>query len=43
MLYLQKIISHGPKFSEPQHNNWNHNLKLVVNSVEEYGRTKAKG
>jgi hypothetical protein len=31
----QKIISHGPKFSNPQHINWNHNFKLINDSVEE--------
>jgi hypothetical protein len=31
----QKIIPHGPKFSNPQHINWNHNFKLINDSVEE--------
>ena len=31
----QKIISHGPKFSDPQHINWNHNFKFKIDSVEE--------
>jgi hypothetical protein len=32
------VISHGPKFREPQHINWKHNFKLIMDAVEEYAR-----
>ena len=35
---LRKVISHGPKFREPQHINWKHNFKLIMDAVEEYAR-----
>ena len=25
-----KVISHGPKFREPQHINWKHNFKIIL-------------
>jgi hypothetical protein len=27
---LRKMISHGPKFREPQHINWKHNFKIIT-------------
>ena len=39
---LRKVISHGPKFREPQNINWNHNFKIIMDSVEEYARAWAK-
>jgi hypothetical protein len=33
-----KMISHGPKFREPQHINWKHNFKIIMNAVEDYVR-----
>jgi uncharacterized protein (DUF779 family) len=33
---LRKVISHGPKFREPQHINWKHNLKIIMDVVEDY-------
>jgi hypothetical protein len=35
---LQKVISHGPKFREPQHINWKHNFKIIMDAVENYAR-----
>ena len=35
---LRKVISHGPKFREPQHINWKHNFKLIMDAVEDYAR-----
>jgi hypothetical protein len=35
---LRNVISHGPKFREPQHINWKHNFKLIMDAVEEYAR-----
>jgi hypothetical protein len=32
------VISHGPKFREPQHINWKHNFKIIMDAVEDYGR-----
>ena len=39
---LRKVISHGPKFREPQYINWNHNFKIIMDSVEDYARAWAK-
>ena len=39
---LRKIISHGPKFREPQYINWNHNFKIIMDAVEEYARSWIK-
>jgi hypothetical protein len=33
-----KVISHGPKFREPQHINWKHNFKIIMDAVEDYAR-----
>jgi hypothetical protein len=27
------VISHGPKFREPQHINWKHNFKIIMDAV----------
>ena len=35
---LRKVISHGPKFREPQHINWKHNFKIIMHAVEDYAR-----
>ena len=35
---LRKVISHGPKFREPQHINWKHNFKIIMDAVEDYTR-----
>ena len=32
------MISHGHKFREPQHINWKHNFKIIMDSVEDYAR-----
>ena len=32
------MISHGPKFKEPQHINWKHNFKIIMDAVENYAR-----
>ena len=32
------MISHGPKFREPQHINWKHNFKIIMDAVEDYAR-----
>ena len=37
--HIRKIVSHAPKFRQPQHNNGNHNCKIMMDSVEEYART----
>ena len=33
---LRKVIYHGPKFREPQHINWKHNFKIIMDAVEDY-------
>ena len=37
-IILRKVISHGPKFREPQHINWKHNFKIIMDAVEDYAR-----
>jgi hypothetical protein len=32
------VSSHGPKFREPQHINWKHNFKIIMDAVEDYAR-----
>jgi hypothetical protein len=32
------VISHGPKFREPQNINWKHNFKIIMDAVEDYAR-----
>ena len=32
------MISHGPKFREPQHINCKHNFKIIMDAVEDYTR-----
>jgi hypothetical protein len=32
------VISHGPKFREPQHINWKHNFDIIMDAVEDYAR-----
>ena len=32
------MISHGPKFKEPQHIIWRHNFKIIMDAVEDYAR-----
>jgi hypothetical protein len=32
------VISHGPKFKEPQHIIWRHNFKIIMDAVEDYAR-----
>ena len=39
---LRKVISHGPKFREPQHINWKHNFKIIMDAVEDYARRRIK-
>jgi hypothetical protein len=34
--------SHGPTFREPQHINWKHNFKIIMDSVEDYARRLIK-
>jgi hypothetical protein len=34
---LRKVISHGPKFREPQHINWKHNFKIIMDASNEVG------
>jgi hypothetical protein len=34
----RKVISHGPKFREPQRINWKHNFKIIMDAVEDYAR-----
>jgi hypothetical protein len=36
------VISHGLKFREPQHNNWKHNFKIIMDAVEDYARRSIK-
>lgn len=40
--HLRKVISGGPKFREAQHINWNHNFKIIMNTIEDYARTWTK-
>ena len=35
---LRNVISHGPKFREPQHINSKHNFKIIMDAVEDYVR-----
>jgi hypothetical protein len=35
---ILQVISHGPKFREPQHINWKHNFKIIMDAVEDYAR-----
>ena len=35
---LRKVIFPGPKFREPQHINWKHNFKIIMDAVEDYAR-----
>jgi hypothetical protein len=35
---LRKVISHGPNFREPQHLNWKHNFKIIMDAFEDYAR-----
>ena len=39
---LRKVIYHGPKFREPQHINWKHNFKIIMDAVEDYTRRWTK-
>ena len=32
------MISHGSTFREPQHINWKHNFKIIMDAVEDYAR-----
>jgi hypothetical protein len=32
------VISHDHKFREPQHINWKHNFKIIIDAVEDYAR-----
>jgi hypothetical protein len=32
------VISHGPKFREPQNINWKHNFNIIMDAVEDYAR-----
>jgi hypothetical protein len=32
------VISHGPKFREPQHINWKNSFKIIMDAVEDYAR-----
>jgi hypothetical protein len=40
---LRKVISHGPKFREPQHINWKHNFKMIMDAVDDYARRNEVG
>jgi hypothetical protein len=33
-----EIVYHGPKFREPQHINWKHNFKIIMDAVKDYAR-----
>ena len=35
---LRKVISHGPKFREPQNINWKHNFNIIMDAAEDYAR-----
>jgi hypothetical protein len=37
-LIVLNQISHGPKFREPQHINWKHKFKIIMDAVEDYAR-----
>ena len=39
---LRNVISHGPKFREPQRINWSYNFKLIMDAVEDYARAWVK-
>jgi len=39
---LRNTLCKGPKYRDPQHINWNQNLKLLMDSVEDYARKWAK-
>ena len=30
------MIFHGPKFREPQHLNWTHNFKIIMDAIVDY-------
>ena len=32
------MISHGPKFREPQNINWKHNFEIIMDAVEDYAK-----
>ena len=34
----RNVTSHGHKFREPQHINWKHNFKIIMDAVEDYAR-----
>ena len=35
---LWKVLSNGPKYREPKPINWQHNFKILMESVEDYAR-----
>ena len=39
---LRNVISHGPKFREPQRLNWNLNFKTIMDAIEDYARSWIK-
>jgi hypothetical protein len=39
---IRKVISHGPKFKEPQHIIWRHNFKIIMDAVEDYAKYSTK-
>ena len=39
---LRSVVSHGPKFREPQRLNWNLNFKTIMDAVEIYARSWIK-
>jgi hypothetical protein len=36
--FFYDLFSNGPKFREPQHINWKHNFKIIMDAVEDYAR-----
>jgi hypothetical protein len=36
------VLAKGPKYSEPKSNNWKHNFKIHMDSVEDYSRQWTK-
>ena len=40
--HLKELLKKGPKYRQPQPFNWNHNFKLLMDSVEDYARRWTK-
>jgi hypothetical protein len=39
---LREVFAKGPKYREPKSINWEHNIKIVMDSVEDYARQWTK-